>query len=150
MEADKSRFIFQMQGLEKTVGNGKEILKGIWLSFYPGAKIGIIGTNGAGKSTLLKIMAGLDDDFGGKVWKDPKASVGYLAQEPQLDPNLTVRGNIELGLKELGVVGQGLNNERIVHIAIAAVLVEFPNARRVAPFGVVVEGKRRGVVHIVR
>ena len=72
MEADKSRFIYQMEGLEKTVGNGKQILKGIWLSFYPGAKIGIIGPNGAGKSTLLKIMAGQDEDFQGRCWIDPK------------------------------------------------------------------------------
>ena len=100
MEADKSRFIYQMEGLEKTVGNGKQILKGIWLSFYPGAKIGIIGPNGAGKSTLLKIMAGQDEDFQGRCWIDPKATVGYLPQEPQLDPELDVRGNIELGMKE--------------------------------------------------
>jgi ATP-binding cassette ChvD family protein len=98
IEADTSKFIYQMQGLKKTLGNGKEILKGIWLSFYPGAKIGVIGPNGAGKSTLLRIMAGLDDNFDGKVWREPKATVGYLAQEPQLDASLDVRGNIELGL----------------------------------------------------
>jgi len=77
------------------------VLKGIYLSFYPGAKIGVIGHNGSGKSTLLRIMAGLDDDFQGTCWKDPSAKVGFLQQEPQLDEALTVRQNIELGLKEL-------------------------------------------------
>ncbi len=94
-------FIYQMQGLQKVAPNGKEILKGIWLSFFPGAKIGVIGPNGAGKSTLLKIMAGLDDEYSGKVWKEPRAKVGYLPQEPELDETLTVRGNVELGLAEL-------------------------------------------------
>ncbi|MFM2163204.1 MAG: hypothetical protein RLZZ383_2716 [Pseudomonadota bacterium] len=93
------QFIMQMQGVSKTLGNGKEILKGIWLSFYPGAKIGVVGPNGAGKSTLLKIMAGIDQDFDGKLWHDPSKTVGYLPQEPQLDAGLDVRGNIELGLK---------------------------------------------------
>ena len=93
------QFIMQMQGVSKTLGNGKEILKGIWLSFYPGAKIGVVGPNGAGKSTLLKIMAGIDQDFDGKLWHDPSKTVGYLPQEPQLDASLDVRGNIELGLK---------------------------------------------------
>ncbi len=95
------QFIFQMQGLTKHTRDGKEILKNIWLSFYPGAKIGVIGPNGAGKSTLLRIMAGIDDDFQGHTWKDPSATVGYLAQEPELNPNLDVRGNVELGLKHL-------------------------------------------------
>ncbi len=95
------QFIYQMQGLKKILPNGKEILKGIWLSFYPGAKIGIIGPNGAGKSTLLKIMAGLDENFDGHVWKDPAASVGFLPQEPQLDPTKNVRENIEEGLKDI-------------------------------------------------
>jgi ATP-binding cassette ChvD family protein len=93
------QFVFQMQGLKKTLRNGKEVLKGIWLSFYPDAKIGVIGPNGSGKSTLLKIMAGIDKDFDGSVWMDPSKSVGYLPQEPQLDPTLDVRGNIELGVK---------------------------------------------------
>jgi ATP-binding cassette ChvD family protein len=93
------QFIMQMQGVSKTLGNGKEILKGIWLSFYPGAKIGVVGPNGAGKSTLLKIMAGIDQDFDGKLWHDPSKTVGFLRQEPQLDATLDVRGNIELGLK---------------------------------------------------
>jgi len=89
-----------MRDLRKVLPNGTEILKGIHLSFYPGAKIGLIGPNGAGKSTLLKIMAGIDDDFQGFTWKDPDATVGYLAQEPQLDEDKTVRENIEQGVAE--------------------------------------------------
>lgn len=95
------QFIYQMQGLKKVSADGKEILKGIWLSFFPGAKIGIVGPNGAGKSTLLRIMAGLDKEVQGETWIDPQAKVGYLAQEPELDSSLDVRGNIELGLKEV-------------------------------------------------
>jgi sulfate-transporting ATPase len=93
------QFIMQMQGISKTWPNGKEVFKGIWLSFYPGAKIGVVGPNGAGKSTLLKIMGGLDENFDGKLWHDPSKTVGYLPQEPELDSSLTVRGNIELGMK---------------------------------------------------
>jgi ATP-binding cassette ChvD family protein len=95
------QFIYQMRGLKKHTRDGTEILKGIWLSFYPGAKIGVIGANGAGKSTLLKIMAGRDDDFQGDCWRDPNATVGFLTQEPQLDESLDVRGNIELGMKSV-------------------------------------------------
>ena len=95
------QFIMQLEKLSKTWPDGKEVFKGIWLSFYPGAKIGIVGPNGAGKSTLLKIMAGLDDEVEGKVWHDPSKTVGYLPQEPQLDTTLDVRGNIELGLKPI-------------------------------------------------
>lgn len=94
-------FIYQMQGLKKYTPDGKQILDGIWLSFFPGAKIGIVGPNGAGKSTLLKIMAGIDKEIVGETWVDPSAKVGFLAQEPQLDPSLDVRGNIELGVKEI-------------------------------------------------
>ncbi|MBV9659622.1 MAG: energy-dependent translational throttle protein EttA [Acidimicrobiales bacterium] len=78
---------------------GKEILKGIYLSFFPGAKIGVLGPNGAGKSTLLRIMAGVDKEFMGEARPDPKAKVGFLPQEPQLDPKLDVKGNVELGVK---------------------------------------------------
>jgi len=95
------QFIMQMKGLKKFTRDGTEILKGIWLSFYPGAKIGVIGANGAGKSTLLKIMSGLDDDFQGDVWRDPNSTVGYLQQEPQLDNTKDVRGNIEIALKPI-------------------------------------------------
>ena len=95
------QYIFTMTDLKKIVPPNREILKGIWLSFYPGAKIGVIGLNGSGKSTLLKIMAGLDDDFLGVAKPDPSIKIGYLAQEPQLDTSLDVRGNIELGVSEL-------------------------------------------------
>ncbi len=91
-------FIFTMQDLRKVHGT-KEVLKGIYLSFLPGAKIGVIGPNGAGKSTLLRIMAGVDKEFLGHARPDPSIRVGYLAQEPQLDPALTVLGNVELGVK---------------------------------------------------
>ena len=92
-------FIFTMQDLRK-VKNGKEILKGIWLSFFPGAKIGVIGPNGSGKSTLLRIMAGQDPEFMGTARPDPRARVGFLPQEPQLDPTLDVKGNVELAVKK--------------------------------------------------
>ena len=95
------QYIFTMKGLKKVVPPGREILKGIWLSFFPGAKIGVIGLNGAGKSTLLKIMAGLDDDFIGEAFPDPSIKVGYLPQEPTLDPDKDVRGNIEEAVGEM-------------------------------------------------
>ena len=93
-------FIFTMQDLRKVKG-GKEILKGIWLSFFPCAKIGVLGPNGSGKSTLLRIMAGIDGEFMGTARPDPKAKIGYLAQEPQLDETLDVKGNVELAVKPL-------------------------------------------------
>ena len=89
------QYIYTMKGLKKVVPPGREILKGIWLSFYPGAKIGVIGLNGSGKSTLLRIMAGLDDDFIGDAFPDPSIKVGFLPQEPALDPTRDVKGNIE-------------------------------------------------------
>ncbi len=95
------QYIFTMQGLKKVVPPNREILKGIWLSFFPGAKIGVIGLNGAGKSTLLKIMAGVDQDFIGEARPDPSIKVGYLPQEPSLDPALDVKGNIELAVAGL-------------------------------------------------
>ncbi len=96
-----NEFIYHMKGLNKRLPDGREILKNIWLSFFPGAKIGIVGPNGAGKSTVLRIMAGVDDQYDGETWVDPKARVGYLPQEPKLDPSLDVRGNIELGVAEV-------------------------------------------------
>jgi ATP-binding cassette ChvD family protein len=92
------QFIYQMMDLKKFLPNGREILRGISLSFYPGAKIGVIGPNGSGKSSLIKVMAGVDEDYDGRTWIDPKASIGYLQQEPELDPTLNVRGNIELAV----------------------------------------------------
>ncbi len=94
------QFIYVMKDLRKVVPPKKEILKGIWLSFYPGAKIGVVGPNGSGKSTLLRIMAGVDTDFQGEAWAAKGVRVGYLSQEPELDPTLDVRGNVELGVKE--------------------------------------------------
>src|SRR5215469_11035897 len=90
-------FIFTMQDLRK-VRSGKEILKGIYLSFFPGAKIGVIGPNGAGKSTLLRIMGGEDKEFFGHAKPDPTVRVGFLPQEPQLNSALDVRGNVELAV----------------------------------------------------
>jgi len=93
-------FIYVMKDLRKLVPPKREILKGIWLSFYHGAKIGVVGPNGSGKSTLLRIMAGLDDDFLGEAWAAKGTRVSYLAQEPELDPALDVRGNVEEGVRE--------------------------------------------------
>ncbi|HLF50007.1 MAG TPA: energy-dependent translational throttle protein EttA [Methylomirabilota bacterium] len=92
------QFIFTMKDLRKIVPPKREILKGIWLSFYPGAKIGVIGPNGAGKSTLLRIMAGVDQDFLGEAKPADGVRVGYLSQEPRLDPAKDVRGNVEEGV----------------------------------------------------
>ncbi len=94
------KYIFTMKGLRKVVPPKREILKGIWLSFYPGAKIGVVGANGSGKSTLLRIMAGVDDDFLGEAFPAKGTRIGYLPQEPQLDSALDVRGNVELAVSE--------------------------------------------------
>ena len=96
-----AEFIYQMQGVDKVLPSGRTILKPTHLSFFPDAKIGVIGHNGAGKSTVLKIMAGLDEGTNGTTWLKPGARVGYLPQEPQLDENLSVRENIELGVGEI-------------------------------------------------
>ncbi|NBT85888.1 MAG: energy-dependent translational throttle protein EttA [Alphaproteobacteria bacterium] len=95
------QYIYVMKSLSKIFPGGREILKDVWLSFYPGAKIGIIGPNGSGKSTLLKIMAGLDKEFNGEAWAADGVKVGYLSQEPELDPNLDVAGNVMAGLSEI-------------------------------------------------
>jgi energy-dependent translational throttle protein EttA len=89
------QFIYVMKGLRKVVPPNREILKGIWLSFYPGAKIGVVGANGSGKSSLLRIMAGVDTDFQGEAWAARGTRVAHLPQEPELDPALNVRGNVE-------------------------------------------------------
>ncbi len=94
-----ANYIFNMVDLRKHV-NGKEILKGIYLSFLPGAKIGVIGANGAGKSTLLRIMAGIDKDFTGEAFPAKGVTVGYLPQEPELDAERTVQQNVELAFVE--------------------------------------------------
>ncbi|MGD2047728.1 MAG: energy-dependent translational throttle protein EttA [Gemmatimonadota bacterium] len=94
------QFIYHMHGLSKIVPPKREILKNINLSFYPGAKIGVVGPNGAGKSSLLKIMAGLDTDIIGEAWAAKGTRIGYLAQEPELDASLDVRGNVEEAVAE--------------------------------------------------
>jgi ATP-binding cassette ChvD family protein len=92
------QFIYHMQGLTKTYPPAKKVLDNIHLSFYPDAKIGVLGVNGSGKSTLLRIMAGIDKDFTGEGWVAEGARVGYLEQEPQLDPKMTVRENVMQGV----------------------------------------------------
>jgi ATP-binding cassette ChvD family protein len=92
------QFIYHMQGLTKTYPPAKKVLDNIHLSFYPDAKIGVLGVNGSGKSTLLRIMAGIDKDFTGEGWVAEGARVGYLEQEPQLDPTKTVRENVMEGV----------------------------------------------------
>ena len=94
------QFIYHMQGLTKTYPGGKKVLENIHLSFYPDAKIGVLGVNGSGKSTLLRIMAGLDTEFTGEGFVAEGARVGYLPQEPHLDSALDVRGNVMLGVAE--------------------------------------------------
>ena len=95
------QYIYVMKDLCKTFPGGKEVLKHIWLSFFPGAKIGVIGPNGAGKSTLMKIMAGLDENFTGEAWPAEGVKVGYLPQEPQLDASKNVIENIMDGVGEI-------------------------------------------------
>lgn len=88
-----------MKDLRKVVPPSREILRGIWLSFYPGAKIGVLGANGAGKSSLLRIMAGVDHDFQGEAWPHEGTRIGYLSQEPQLDPTKNVKENVDVAVK---------------------------------------------------
>ncbi|QBI18910.1 energy-dependent translational throttle protein EttA [Egibacter rhizosphaerae] len=92
-----AEYQYVMKGLTKIVPPNQEILSNIWLSFFPGAKIGVIGPNGAGKSTLLRIMAGVDTEFEGEAWPGHGVTVGYLSQEPELDPDKDVRGNVMEG-----------------------------------------------------
>ncbi len=94
------QYVYHMSGVSKTYPGGKKTFENIHLNFLPGVKIGVVGVNGAGKSTLLKIMAGMDTDFSGEAWAAEGAKVGYLPQEPQLDPALTVRENVMLGVAE--------------------------------------------------
>jgi len=94
------QFIYHMHDLSKAYSGGKKVLDNIRLSFYPDAKIGVLGPNGSGKSTLLRIMAGIDTDFVGEAWLADGARVGYLPQEPQLDPALDVLGNVMTGVAE--------------------------------------------------
>jgi ATP-binding cassette ChvD family protein len=95
------QYIYVMKNLTKSFPGGREVFKGITLSFLPGVKIGVLGVNGAGKSTLMKIMAGIDKDFGGEAWAAPGVRVGYLSQEPELDPDKTVGQNVETAFADL-------------------------------------------------
>jgi ATP-binding cassette ChvD family protein len=94
------QYVYVMDQLSKTYPGGKQVLKDIRLSFFPGAKIGVVGVNGSGKSTLLKIMAGLDAEYSGEAWSADGAKVGYLEQEPQLNPSKDVLGNVMEGVAE--------------------------------------------------
>ena len=96
--------IYTMKGLTKAYGPGKVVLKDIYLSFFDGAKIGVLGFNGAGKSTLLRIMAGVDQEFQGEAFAREGATVGYLPQEPVLDPAKTVKENIMEGVGEVATL----------------------------------------------
>jgi ATP-binding cassette ChvD family protein len=104
MAAQPAQYIFTMQGLTKAYPGGKKVFENIWLSFFPDAKIGVVGVNGSGKSTLMKIMAGLDKDFTGEAFAMAGTKMGYLEQEPQLDDALTVRENVESWCKEKKIV----------------------------------------------
>jgi energy-dependent translational throttle protein EttA len=103
-------FIYVMKGLRKVVAPSRIILDDIWLSFYPDAKIGVLGANGAGKSSLLRIMAGVDQEFQGEAWAAKGTRVGYLAQEPQLDPTKDVRGNVEEAVRAQRAILDEFNN----------------------------------------
>ena len=92
------QYVYHMEGVSKTYPGGKKCFENIHLNFLPGVKIGVVGVNGSGKSTLLRIMAGMDTDFKGEAWAAKGAKVGYLAQEPYLDPSLDVKGNVMLGV----------------------------------------------------
>ena len=96
-----AQYIYTMNRVSKMVPPKREILKDISLSFFPGAKIGVLGLNGSGKSTLLRIMAGVDKDFQGEARAQPGIKIGFLEQEPHLDLNKTVRENVEDGLVEV-------------------------------------------------
>jgi energy-dependent translational throttle protein EttA len=95
------QYVYVMKDLTKSFPGGREVFKGITLSFLPGVKIGVLGVNGAGKSTLLKIMAGIETEYGGEAWAADGVRVGYLSQEPQLDPAKTVGGNVEEAFADL-------------------------------------------------
>ncbi|HEX5694437.1 MAG TPA: ATP-binding cassette domain-containing protein, partial [Arenimonas sp.] len=96
-----SQYIYTMIGVSKTVPPKKQIIKDISLSFFPGAKIGLLGLNGSGKTTVLRIMAGVDTDFTGEARPQPGIKIGYLEQEPKLNPEHTVRQAVEEGVGDI-------------------------------------------------
>ncbi|MAW35559.1 MAG: energy-dependent translational throttle protein EttA [Rhodospirillaceae bacterium TMED140] len=98
------QYVYVMKGLRKVFPGGKEVLKNVYLSFLPGAKIGVVGLNGSGKSTLMKLMAGLDQEYDGEAWAAEGAKVGYLPQEPQLDPTKTVGENVMMAMADTKAV----------------------------------------------
>ena len=98
------QYVYVMKGLNKTYPGGKQVLKDIWLSFFPGAKIGVLGLNGAGKSTLLRVMSGQDDNFTGEAWAAEGAKVGFLEQEPKLDAKKDVLGNVMEGAGDMATM----------------------------------------------
>ena len=102
-------FIYTMKDLNKALPSGRVILKDIWLSFFLGAKIGVVGLNGAGKSSLLRIMAGLDDQFQGEAFAMKGSRVGFLPQEPHLDASKTVLGNVEEGVAATKAIVEEFN-----------------------------------------
>ncbi|MXW90682.1 MAG: energy-dependent translational throttle protein EttA [Rhodospirillaceae bacterium] len=106
---DPKKYIYVMKGLSKAYPGGRQVLKDIWLSFFPGAKIGVLGLNGAGKSSLLRIMAGLDDSISGEAWAADGVKIGYLAQEPELDEALTVGENVMAGVGTLAALVERFN-----------------------------------------
>src|SRR5258708_28677256 len=95
-----AQYVYTLRRVGKLVPPKRQILKNISLSFLPGAKIGVLGLNGSGKSTLLRIMAGVETNFEGEARPKSSIKIGYLPQEPQLDPTKTVRGNVEAGVAE--------------------------------------------------
>ena len=95
------QYVYVMKDVTKAFPGGREVFKGITLSFLPGVKIGILGVNGAGKSTLLKIMAGIEKDYGGEAWAAEGVRIGYLEQEPKLDESKTVAENVMLAFGPL-------------------------------------------------
>ena len=106
---DPKKYIYVMKGLSKAYPGGRQVLKDIWLSFFPGAKIGVLGLNGAGKSSLLKIMAGLDDSISGEAWAAGGVKVGFLAQEPELDESRSVGDNVMDGVGPLAALVERFN-----------------------------------------
>src|SRR5258708_11268037 len=103
------QFVYFMQGLSKTYPGNRKVLDNVHLSFYPDAKIGVLGVNGSGKSTLLRIMAGLDKEYNGEAWVAEGARGGYLEQEPQLDATKTARENLMLGVPKQKAILVGYN-----------------------------------------